>query len=95
MDHFDEYSTTWAAPYNSAMVVTPDDDTDLPVVGRALNIITGDAIRSVLVTVTLLNDETVQLHLVSGKLHELRIKRLHETGTENRRSVGASFVTLW
>lgn len=90
MDYFDEYSTTLTSPYTAAMDITPDDSTDCPVIGRALNVI-GDSHAPYSVRVTLMNDVIVTLQLMAGELHKLRVKRLHLTGTTTH----VSFVTLW
>lgn len=90
MDPFDEYSTTLTSPYTAAMPIAPNDDSDLPVIGRAINF-SGTPGITYPVTVTLLNDVVVTLSLETGQLHQLRVKRLHATGTD----VNIAFVALW
>ena len=91
MDPFDEYTQTPAGPLSSALEIIPSDTDDCPVIGRAFNVVSHGAYDVVPVTVTLMNGPAVELGLAPGINHELRVKRLHETGTQ----AGARFTTLW
>lgn len=62
--------------YSNAMVVTPDDDNDLPVIPSAIWCQPGSQIR-----MTFSNGETVNVYSLHGGLLRVRPVRIHETGT--------------
>jgi len=98
LDPFHEYTQTPEGPLSSALIVTPSDTDDCPVIGRALNIsreigdtLAADTSLAFMVRASLMNGETVTLSLTCGVLHEIRVKKLHATGT----AAGLTFTTLW
>lgn len=84
IDHFDDYSVTPGIVRN-ALAVTPDDDTDLPLLPLAFTSRTDGT-----ATVTFDNGETVMLQQLAGSPYPYRIRRIHATGT-----TATGFVILW
>lgn len=68
-----------------AFVITPDDEEDLPYVTRGIYVgVAGD------LAVTLVGDSApvTFANLAAGVIHPLRVKQVHETGTDAENIVG-------
>jgi hypothetical protein len=92
MDPFSTHSPGLSDPASNAILITPDDATDIAVIPRCFVVSSPEA-AIVPVKVTFLNDLTVILHVVTGQTQPYRVKRIHATDTAI--GAGASIVGLW
>lgn len=94
-DRFASYSVTPNDPMIGVEVVTPNDEADLENVSRGL-LISVPSTVSFPVRVTLLNGDAVTLFLSAGTIHQLRVKRVHATGTDPQLLANpGSIVGFW
>ena len=76
MDTFAAYAAGLESPASHAFETVPNDTTDIPFAGRAINVaVTGN------VRVTTVADDIVTLHVVAGVAFPIRAKRIWSTGT--------------
>jgi len=84
VDTFNSHAISVTAPPSNALLVTPDDTTDLPFVSRALYIGTAGTLR-----VLTLGGQDVTYQGVSGT-KVLRVSRVFATGT-----TAANIIAEW
>ena len=76
IDPFKENTTTMGDPVSNALVVTPDDNTDLPIRPRCFTVqTTGD------VAMTFANGTSITIQADSGFIYPFRVSRILATGT--------------
>lgn len=83
LNQFSGNSLSVLAPFTSAVVVTPNDSTDLAQITRGLQAHKSGNHSHVAVSVILMNDTTpVTLNVPNGYPFALRVKRVLLTGTD-------------
>lgn len=75
-DKFSEYLVGLESPATRMFPVTPDDATDLPQIGRALNVA-----QSGTVQITTSEGDTAIVYIAAGVAFPLRAVRIWQTGT--------------
>ena len=76
IDHFKENAITLGDPASNALLVTPDDNTDLPILPRCITVEVAGDLR-----MTFANGTTMTIQADSGMIYPFRVKRIHSTGT--------------
>lgn len=92
MDPFSTHSSGLSDPAGNAILITPDDNTDLATVPRCFMVSSPEA-AIVSVRVTFLNGVTTTLHVQTSTPLPYRVKRIHATDTDI--GEGASIVGFW
>ncbi len=75
-DSFADHLSGLESPASKLSAITPDDATDLPLAGRALNVATSGA-----VTVTTVDGTTATVYVAAGIAFPVRARRIWATGT--------------
>lgn len=83
-DDFGSHITGLESPLANAVVITPNDTTDLAKITRALHLGTGGSIR-----VTMKSGQVVTFPDLGAGWHPLRVVRVHASGTTAMGLVGA------
>lgn len=80
-------------PYENAVEVQADDNTDLPVMPGAL-VLNSHWETPLPIRMTLQNGNTVTVRLLPGVIHRIRPTRIHVTGS-NLIPENMTFTLLW
>jgi hypothetical protein len=75
-DKFEGHAPGLNSPPSHLWTVTPDDDHDLPVASRGLNVEVGGSIR-----VTTIEGDEGTVHVAAGVVFPIRASRIWATGT--------------
>lgn len=82
-DRFEKFGESLTSPPQKAFAVTPDDNTDLQFVTKAINVTTTGAVR-----LETDGGDTVTLHVAAGIVFPVRAKKVFATGTAATGIVG-------
>lgn len=85
-DTYAQYLPDWSAPCSHAAAITPDDDTDLDYVTRAIYVGTTGTLK-----VTTAAGDVVELTSVPAGLLPIRVRRVWVVSE----SAAANLVALW